>query len=220
MEEKKTTDALKILKDRYVKGDSNREASVREEKVNSAVASIIYELRKDAGLSQRDLAELVGTTQSVISRLEDADYDGHSLSMLSRIARALKQKLTVVMEADIPEAGLLQDAFCQFVQMLRKRQKLTVDMLASRLDVDRDELAALERGRRCRPNPLLIHKLSQFFGVPERRFLMLAGAIRDVPRDVTERASRFAAHSDSLAALTREEKRLLDEFVEFIKAEA
>ena len=42
---------------------------------------------------------LIGTTQSVISRLEDADNDGHSLTMLSRIASALDQKLTIVMTA-------------------------------------------------------------------------------------------------------------------------
>ena len=45
--------------------------------------------RKKAGLSQRQLAELVGTTASVICLLEDADYQGHSLSMLRRIASAL-----------------------------------------------------------------------------------------------------------------------------------
>ena len=52
-------------------------------------------MRKKAGLSQQQLAELVGTTQSVISRLEDSDYDGHSLTMLDRIARALGKKLTL-----------------------------------------------------------------------------------------------------------------------------
>jgi predicted transcriptional regulator len=41
------------------------------------------------GLSQMRLADLVGTTQSVITRLEDADYEGHSLTMLRRIAEAL-----------------------------------------------------------------------------------------------------------------------------------
>jgi predicted transcriptional regulator len=50
-------------------------------------------------LTQAQLAELIGTTQSVISRLEDADYDGHSPTMLSRIVSALNQKLTVVMSA-------------------------------------------------------------------------------------------------------------------------
>jgi predicted transcriptional regulator len=52
-------------------------------------------MRTEAGLTQERLAELVGTTQSVISRLEDSDYDGHSLSMLSRIAEALQKKLTL-----------------------------------------------------------------------------------------------------------------------------
>ena len=37
----------------------------------------------------------MGTTQSVISRLEDADYEGHSLSMLQRIATALRMRLKV-----------------------------------------------------------------------------------------------------------------------------
>jgi len=41
------------------------------------------------------LAELVGTTQSVIARLEDADYEGHSLSMLQRIATAVNKRLEV-----------------------------------------------------------------------------------------------------------------------------
>jgi predicted transcriptional regulator len=41
------------------------------------------------------LAALVGTSQPVIARLEDADYRGHSLSILQRIARALKKRLDV-----------------------------------------------------------------------------------------------------------------------------
>ena len=41
----------------------------------------------NAGLSQKELAALIGTTQSVISRLEDSDYGGRSLTMLERIWR-------------------------------------------------------------------------------------------------------------------------------------
>jgi predicted transcriptional regulator len=52
-------------------------------------------LRTAADLSQKDLAQRVGTTQSVISRLEDADYDGHSLSMLERIAHALGHRVCI-----------------------------------------------------------------------------------------------------------------------------
>jgi len=46
-------------------------------------------LRKDSGLSQKELAQLVGTSQQQISRLESPSYEGHSLSMLRRVAEVL-----------------------------------------------------------------------------------------------------------------------------------
>lgn len=52
------------------------------------LAILVLEMREQAGLSQEELAERVGTTQSVIARLEDAEYQGQSLRMLERIASA------------------------------------------------------------------------------------------------------------------------------------
>ena len=52
------------------------------------LAVLVREMREDAGLTQMELARKVGTTQSVIARLEDAEYTGHSLSMLERVAGA------------------------------------------------------------------------------------------------------------------------------------
>lgn len=63
--------------------------------VNSYIARLFYAARTKAGLSQKELAEMIGTTQSVISLLEDADYEGHSLSMLSRIARVLNREVKI-----------------------------------------------------------------------------------------------------------------------------
>ena len=94
---RRTSDAVRILHRRYVGEDVQRKASLEQERVNAAVARTIYELREQAGLSQKELADRVETTQSVISRLEDADYEGHSLSMLNRIAKALNQQVQVVM---------------------------------------------------------------------------------------------------------------------------
>jgi transcriptional regulator with XRE-family HTH domain len=59
------------------------------------IAGQIYRLRTKAGLTQKQLARMIRTTQSVISRLEDADYDGHSINILERIARALHCKIQV-----------------------------------------------------------------------------------------------------------------------------
>jgi len=91
---KKTTDAGEIL-DRVIGDDAELRHLVEEEKLNVRIAEMIHDARTAAGLTQAELAKLVGTTQSVISRLEDADYGGHSLSMLQRIADALHQKLEV-----------------------------------------------------------------------------------------------------------------------------
>lgn len=92
-----TTNAVEILQRRYVEEDPERLASVEEERLHTRVARQIYELRKEAGLTQSELAEKVGTTQSAISRLESADYEGHSLSMLGRIADALNARLEVAL---------------------------------------------------------------------------------------------------------------------------
>ncbi len=66
---------------------------IEGETVNVRVAQMICDARTTAGLTQQELADLAGTKQSVIARLEDADYEGHSLSMLHRIADSLGQRL-------------------------------------------------------------------------------------------------------------------------------
>jgi DNA-binding XRE family transcriptional regulator len=94
MTEKRTSDALALLED--LTGNTQETADlVEQERANLDIARKIYELRAKAKLSQAALARKVGTTQSVISRLEDADYDGHSLEMLRRIAAALEKRLEI-----------------------------------------------------------------------------------------------------------------------------
>lgn len=59
------------------------------------VALQIVRLRGQAGLSQKELADRIGTTQQQISRLESASYDGHSLRMLRRVAEAMGARVKV-----------------------------------------------------------------------------------------------------------------------------
>lgn len=93
--QKPTTDAVKILHRRFYEGKPERLASLEEERANADIARKIYDLRTKAGLTQRELAKMVGTSASAICRLEDADYEGHSLSMLRRIAAALNQRAEI-----------------------------------------------------------------------------------------------------------------------------
>ncbi|MEI6075996.1 MAG: helix-turn-helix transcriptional regulator [Verrucomicrobiota bacterium] len=94
VEIKKTSDAVAIL-DRMAGDSAELRRLTEEARTNAAVAQLIYSARTKAGLSQADLAEKLGTKQSVISRLEDADYESHSLSMLQRIAAALGQCMEI-----------------------------------------------------------------------------------------------------------------------------
>ena len=92
--QKRTGDALTLVEE--LTGKSREMARlVEQEQANLDIARKIYELRTKAKLSQAELARKVGTTQSVISRLEDADYDGHSLEMLRRIASALEKRVEI-----------------------------------------------------------------------------------------------------------------------------
>jgi DNA-binding XRE family transcriptional regulator len=88
-----TTDAIEIIHRRHYEGHPRRVAELAEAEAVASVARKIYALRKRAGLTQQQLAKLVGTTTSVICRLEDADYESHSLAMLRRIAGALNQRV-------------------------------------------------------------------------------------------------------------------------------
>jgi ribosome-binding protein aMBF1 (putative translation factor) len=102
-----TTDAVAILHRRYYEGRPERLAALEEARANDNVARKITTLRLQAGLTQRQLAKLVGTTASVICRLESADYEGHSLAMLQRIADALKQRVEIRF---VPASKRLQHA--------------------------------------------------------------------------------------------------------------
>lgn len=97
---------LRYAYDRYVGHDPELRTAFEEALVGSELAMALYRLRTDAGLTQASLAKRVGTTASVISRLEGADYRGHSLSMLRRIAEALGRRIEIrLAPIDAPRRG-------------------------------------------------------------------------------------------------------------------
>lgn len=90
----RTRNAMRIV-ERMIGKDAKLRAMIEQEELHAKVAKLIFDTRTKAGLTQKELAKLVGTTQSVVARLEDADYDGHSLGMLQRIAAALNKKIDI-----------------------------------------------------------------------------------------------------------------------------
>jgi ribosome-binding protein aMBF1 (putative translation factor) len=92
---RRTSNALEIIDRTIVGDDAGLREMIEQQTVNALVAQAIYDARTSAGLTQKQLAELIDTKQPVISQLEDADYEGHSLSMLKRIATALDCRLEI-----------------------------------------------------------------------------------------------------------------------------
>lgn len=215
---KGTTDAVELLRRRYVEGDPDRLDSLQEERLHAKVARQIYALRKQAGLSQAELAERIGTTQSAVSRLEDADYEGHSLSMLRRVAHALGKSVDV----DLGEAGrnVTPYVFRTFMQFLRREKGLTLDELARETDLPREELAALEQQESFQPSPRTVYQLSRFYRLSPAKLAALAGASGQPADEVREPAYRFAAMSEQFSKLSKEERRALKELVGVLKEES
>lgn len=89
------SDAVEVLYRRYYRGRPARLRALQEARTADSVARKLMALRLGAGLTQRQLAKLVGTTASAICRLEDAEYEGHSLAMLNRIASVLKRRVEI-----------------------------------------------------------------------------------------------------------------------------
>ena len=80
------------------------------------IALQIAALRRRAGLTQKELAKQLGTSQQQISRLESPGYEGHSLSMLRRVAVALHAQLRVVFEPVGPDDNicLVEDSLARY----------------------------------------------------------------------------------------------------------
>ena len=67
------------------------------------LGQLMYDLRTEAGLSQRELADRMGTTQSVISRLEEGGGAKNRIDTLARVATALDRHLVLSFPAEIPD---------------------------------------------------------------------------------------------------------------------
>jgi transcriptional regulator with XRE-family HTH domain len=67
------------------------------------LGQLIYDMRTEAGLSQRELAERMGTTQSVISRLEEGGGAKNRIDTLARVATALDRHLILSFPTEVPD---------------------------------------------------------------------------------------------------------------------
>ena len=93
-DKKRITDAVEII-ERHYGNHPEWDKLVAEEVLKANVGQLVHDLRVESGLSQTRLARIVGTSQSVISRVENADYEGSALEILARVCFALHRNISV-----------------------------------------------------------------------------------------------------------------------------
>jgi len=94
--------ASRILFDRLYRGKPRRIAALNQTRRELSLGRQIRQLRESRGVSQAQLARALRTHAPAISRIEDADYDGHSLRVLRKIAEYFGQELVVTFK---PQRG-------------------------------------------------------------------------------------------------------------------
>jgi transcriptional regulator with XRE-family HTH domain len=111
--------------------------------MNSFVAAQIKVLREQRGLSQQELAELVGTQQAGISRLENTNYSAWKVQTLAKLARAFDVRLRISFE----EFGTLPEELSNFGRESLKRCEYTHDDVFNEKD-DSDGMQELSEKER------------------------------------------------------------------------
>lgn len=104
-------------------------------------------------------------------------------------------------------------AFGKLIQLLRKKGRLSLEELATKADVDLDELKKIEENPLFIPEPRTVHFLAGFFELPKKKFLQLSGLTAANDSHLVDEAIRFAASARPGVELTREEKKALQEFI-------
>ena len=87
-------------------------------------------IRQEKGLTQEQLAEMVGTKQQNIARIENPAYEGHSLGLLRRVARALGM---VVRVQFIPAEQVIEE---EFPEVKKERKPVRYPTRSSRRKKD------------------------------------------------------------------------------------
>ncbi len=118
----------------------------------------------------------------------------------------------------MPQAGALPSSgvFGKFIELARRKQKLTAEGLAARAGVDLRELVAIEQNPNVQPRVMTVHQLAKFFELPPKPLMELAGLMKSKNTSIGTAAIRFAARSETIADLTPYETEAFDEFVKVI----
>lgn len=144
---------------------------------------------------------------------ENADVSAGTLN-LSRLPTTRSSNV-VSMQASA-ETESPNPAFGRLINLWRRKQGLRIDALAEKARIDVAELIEIERNLNYVPEPRTVYQLAKTLDLPSKRMLELSGNLLVRDSSLGQEAVRFAARSESVEKLSKEEQRALEEFVKFL----
>lgn len=107
-------------------------------------------------------------------------------------------------------------AFGRLINLSRRKRGWSIEDLAESSRIDVSEAIRIEHDPAYIPGPRTVYQLSTALGLPRERMLQLSGNMLVRDRRLGEQAVKFAARSESVEKLSRQEHRALEEFVRYL----
>jgi HTH-type transcriptional regulator, competence development regulator len=137
----------------------------------------------------------------------------HRIGELEQVGNPARPAGTETLSVPATSADPKRQSLGKFIELSRRRMRLSVEQLADKANVDLAELLAIEKAEDILPEPRTVYQLAQILRMRVEPLMELAGLV--VPKSIalTESAVRFAARSEPMDALTKEEEEALNWFV-------
>jgi HTH-type transcriptional regulator, competence development regulator len=120
-----------------------------------------------------------------------------------------------VVTSDVLAARL---SLSRFIQLARLKLRLSKEQFAGKAQIPLKEIVCIEDDDQYTPTLRTVHMLAQFLKVSHVKLLTLAGLAQAKDAGFNDAAVRFAAKSEPIRQLTREEQEAFDEFAKFLSA--
>jgi transcriptional regulator with XRE-family HTH domain len=143
--------------------------------------------------------------------MQMAEEEGNSFISAGRLPGSLQTPLTLT-----TETLATRISFAKFVEIARLRLNLSKEQFSVKTNVPLTDILCIEEDEGYQPSLRTIHLLAQFLKISHMKLLALAGLAQAKDAGFNEAALRFAAKSEPIRKLSREEQEAFDEFVKFL----
>lgn len=140
-------------------------------------------------------------------------------SALKTIRNSNVREMKEVAKTNVSQVAL-HKGLSALIRLLRRKNGLSEEALAKAADVDVKEIHRIECDQFYEPGLRTIYQLEEYFKLPERSLALISGTMKKQSEDFKEEVLKFAAHSDQIGKLSREELKLVSEFVKYLANEA